>query len=818
MATGKSTLVPIEIYKQLSKTIKDRTPRVVVCVPTRMSALSLAKRVQELAGKDVVVDSRHYGKPARKDASIVYTTPSSLVSEYVSALGRSGKLSSFTWDFVVVDEVHTGNMENSLVFSFHDFLQTTYQNKRMRYPKLGLLSATPVKISIFEDTLRTVYLSVDYGSKYAIRRSDTFLEESLSRGTLIPQMAEAIATVHNPRHDLYTILAFVPGISDLDRLFEKVKDLKRVKVVRAYGSMKRQEMNEVFRPAPNGVRKIVIATNVAESSITVPAVGYVVDSLLEKRPSRGIIGSKSNLVISYISENSSLQRRGRAGRDVPVQEYFPMVTREEYFKLIKERPHRTPDIELVSLEKTALTLIKNSLNPRKFLREAGQAAISATIFNLLESKIISLDGLQGSGTEPVAGADLKAFERFSRGLLPEGPDETKTALAFAGAGFFRERFSILESGEFWGSLPLGLLATLFLKKWFELDYPALSGCLVASLMDAELATLFPYPRTESGRNAKSRYYEETLPEFMADDTLTTVLYVFYGLFLEVEDTLSLDFNMKKIVGWCKEKGLNSKPVLEVLRSWKNLCSIMFQRSTQNFSVHMEIPDIIEAVISCLKNDTFFLASKAPSGIYYRKGSTVACFLNTEEIPYNSLQRPSEILFLSITESRRERVAELVTLFLPRFFVQKQHRRSQFILKGKVSLEVSVTLDDLNLPSLEVRLPVVKPEDIGLERGSYVIPKSLGLEEMKRTEIRKYTSAMYPPVLASQSKQVRQRQEEVPLELEGFQLEDFDEGFGEEDMADIFLDVAGLIGEGLDIEQDEGDYGEYNPLLADVVAF
>merc|ERR1712012_51027 len=96
-----------------------------------------------------------------------------------------------------------------------------------------------------------------------------------------------------------------------------------------YGSLAPTRQLKVFRPAGRGHRKVVVATNIAETSITIDGIAYVVDSCFVKMRWFNPETNVDSLIISEISQASAQQRMGRAGRTRPGQCYR-MCTEEDF--------------------------------------------------------------------------------------------------------------------------------------------------------------------------------------------------------------------------------------------------------------------------------------------------------------------------------------------------------------------------------------------------------------------------------------------------------------------------------------------------------
>ena len=118
----------------------------------------------------------------------------------------------------------------------------------------------------------------------------------------------------------------------------------------------------VFTPTPAHTRKIVLATNIAETSITIPGVRYVVDSGLVKEKVFSPHTSIETLQVLPISQSSSVQRAGRAGREAP-GECYRLYTRDAFHQL---RPMPVAEIHRTELSGAALQLYAMDLNPFTF--------------------------------------------------------------------------------------------------------------------------------------------------------------------------------------------------------------------------------------------------------------------------------------------------------------------------------------------------------------------------------------------------------------------------------------------------------------------
>jgi ATP-dependent helicase HrpB len=148
------------------------------------------------------------------------------------------------------------------------------------------------------------------------------------------------------------VLAFLPGGREIGRARATLGEPAGVRVLPLHGDLPRAAQDEAIRPAPRGIRKVVLATNVAETSLTIEGVSCVVDGGLERRPRFSPRTGMSRLVTVPVSRASAEQRRGRAGRLGPGL-CLRLWSAEEDRALA---PYRPAEIEEADLAPLALDL------------------------------------------------------------------------------------------------------------------------------------------------------------------------------------------------------------------------------------------------------------------------------------------------------------------------------------------------------------------------------------------------------------------------------------------------------------------------------
>eukprot|EP00741_Cyanophora_paradoxa_P004375 tig00000796_g4246.t1 len=242
------------------------------------------------------------------------------------------------------------------------------------------------------------------------------------------------------------ILAFLPGFSqvksgrqeDIEGLAKMLEERARLlppealklEVCMLFAALPWEQQARVFEPAPPGVRKVILATNIAETSITINGVRYVIDPGLSK--ARGYdprIGLET-LLVQPISRASAKQRAGRAGREAPGK-CFRLYTEESYEGL---EAATVPEIKRCSLASVALQLKSMGVEPLSFdfMDPPPKEGLVRSL-----SLLLALGALDARGrlTQPL-GKQMSAF--------PLDPQFAKAILAArvrrSRSGFLYKRF------------------------------------------------------------------------------------------------------------------------------------------------------------------------------------------------------------------------------------------------------------------------------------------------------------------------------------------------------------------------------------------
>ncbi|XP_041103244.1 ATP-dependent RNA helicase DHX29-like isoform X2 [Polyodon spathula] len=185
------------------------------------------------------------------------------------------------------------------------------------------------------------------------------------------------------------VLVFLPGLAHIQQLYDllstdkrfRVKD--RYKLVALHSTLSSKDQAAAFTVPPPGIRKIVLATNIAETGVTIPDVVFVIDTGKIKENRYRESSQMSSLVETFISKASALQRQGRAGR-VREGVCFRLFTKERYRSF---SDYSDPEILRVPLEELCLHIMKCEYgSPEDFLSRAldpPQPQVVSNAMNLL---------------------------------------------------------------------------------------------------------------------------------------------------------------------------------------------------------------------------------------------------------------------------------------------------------------------------------------------------------------------------------------------------------------------------------------------------
>ncbi|HSI18704.1 MAG TPA: ATP-dependent helicase HrpB [Sphingomonas sp.] len=278
---------------------------ILLLSPRRLAARAAAERMAVLAGENI---GGTYGYATRMDSKRSGRTRVTVLTEgiFVARIQADPELAGVS--AVLFDEVH----ERSLDSDFGLALALDAQGALRPDLRLVAMSAT-LDGARFSALMGTAPVIESAGRSHPLtlrhlgRAAEARIEDS---------MAAAIRTAL--REESGGVLAFLPGVAEIERTAERLDALGDHMVLhRLHGSMEPQAQRAAIAPDPQGRRKIVLATSIAETSLTLDGISVVVDSGLARRPRYDRAAGMTRLVTERASQAAVTQRAGRAARQMP---------------------------------------------------------------------------------------------------------------------------------------------------------------------------------------------------------------------------------------------------------------------------------------------------------------------------------------------------------------------------------------------------------------------------------------------------------------------------------------------------------------------
>ncbi len=272
---------------------------VLLLSPRRLAARAAAERMAELAGEPV---GRTYGYATRMDTRTSAATRVRVVTEgiFVARIQADPELAGVS--AVLFDEVHERSLDG-------DF---------------GLALALDAQAGLRPD-LRLVAMSATLdGARFAALMGDAPVIESAGRSYPLTlrhlgrdpnqRIEDAVAAACRQalREEEGGVLAFLPGVAEIERTAERLECIPGIALHKLHGTLDPRDQRAAI--APSDTRKLVLATSIAETSLTLAGIGVVVDSGLARRPRYDRAAGTTRLSTERASQAAVTQRAGRAAR------------------------------------------------------------------------------------------------------------------------------------------------------------------------------------------------------------------------------------------------------------------------------------------------------------------------------------------------------------------------------------------------------------------------------------------------------------------------------------------------------------------------
>ncbi|EDU0501442.1 ATP-dependent helicase HrpB [Salmonella enterica subsp. salamae] len=298
---GKSTWLPLQLLQQ-----SPVAGKILLLEPRRLAARNVAQRLAEGLNEK---PGETVGYRMRAQSCVGPHTRLEVVTEGVLTrmIQRDPELRGV--GLVILDEFHERSLQADLALALLLDIQQGLRDDL----RLLIMSATLDNDRLCQ-RLPDAPVIVSAGRAFPVERRYQPLAAHLRFDEAV-----AMATAELLRNENGSLLLFLPGVGEIQRVHEHLASRvgRDVLLCPLYGALSLEAQRKAIVPAPAGMRKVVLATNIAETSLTIEGIRLVVDTAQERVARFDARTGLTRLVTQRISQASMTQRAGRAGRLAP---------------------------------------------------------------------------------------------------------------------------------------------------------------------------------------------------------------------------------------------------------------------------------------------------------------------------------------------------------------------------------------------------------------------------------------------------------------------------------------------------------------------
>lgn len=666
--TGKTQLIPPYLHRK-SKL------KVFVAVPTREAARASALRVSKF-NSDISVGYAAGGKSRyNSTTSLVYATSGHIKNVILTSFNRYG-VSNIGNFYLILDEYHVESVDNTIIMN----LWKEAKEKHVTVPRLIFLSATHVNIKDFTD--RVIINIPIKGKKFDVKTK--YLEKQAKGDKVYDEMYKIASELPtNSGH----VLLFVPTIRIANKLAGKIRDNLKVFTTALHSKTSDEDTLRAFKPLSK--REFIVATNVMESSITINGLGVVIDSMREKVAYTSGNGGKM-LREGFITEQSSIQRKGRTGR-----------TRDGiYYAMIPE---------------------KKELDKQK-VAEYLRIPIYDEILELI---------IQGISDPRKIFPDYTKMDGIYRHLAKYG-------------AVSKDLSTVEILGYFAASSRLSLPMSRFLWEWMKSGGSTYWGVVISAIIDTDLSGLFIIPfNLQNSSTDYVKYLKDNFSRYYTVEQLGTVLNVWADLELATNGSLGkkIEKDYENVFKWCDGKNINPNVLVliteTIMRTLAGIERFLQQDRVINDLVIAEQVRSLNINLNQVSKTSVAELMMKCTPIFYRVFSDRVIiargnkyydqrrneFIISRDIPCKTIDRSLPLIALNDVKNENLHIATIVIYTVA-------SERMYDIPKPDVEIDYPDFWTHPKSESFDVIFPdfdVISPEEIGfpeLEVPTQLIPASL----------------------------------------------------------------------------------------------
>ncbi|XP_022820538.1 putative ATP-dependent RNA helicase DHX33 [Spodoptera litura] len=354
--SGKTTQIPQLIHEQRL----EGAGAIAVTQPRRVAAITIALRVAAEMNTEIgsiVGYSVRFEDVTSPRTKVKYMTDGMLLREAI----LDPLLKKYS--IVVLDEAHERTVSTDVLFGIVKLAQKERSEKKLNPLKVIVMSAT-MDVDSFKKYFNNCPVIYLEGRTYPVTIYHSKMKQEDYQYAAVCTIFQLHATAP-ANHDF---LVFLTGQEEIETVMYNIKQIAKeatgppIRVCPLYAGLPPAKQLQVWRDAPPGTRKIILATNIAEASVTIPRIQCVIDTgVVKERTWSGSTGAE-RLSVRATSQAACWQRAGRAGRTQAGAAYR-LYTAADF----RARPmHQTPEILRCPLASTMLLLIAAGVEPSTF--------------------------------------------------------------------------------------------------------------------------------------------------------------------------------------------------------------------------------------------------------------------------------------------------------------------------------------------------------------------------------------------------------------------------------------------------------------------
>ena len=368
--SGKST----QLVQYLSEAEYASNGLIVCTQPRKLAAISLAEHVSREVNEEVGETYGYVAARSKKSAKteVLYMTDHTLLNECIA----DPYLRKYSC--LVIDEAHERSIHTDILIAFIKRCLPYREDL-----KVIITSATidPTLFSVYFNHCPIIEVP---GRTYPVQVNWDLPQVSILERDYVSEAVSKVHDIHISKwNEPGDVLVFLTCPAEIERACKLAKEILKndATVLPLHGKLQPEDQQKIFECTERGKRKVVFSTNVAETSVTIPGIVYVIDTGLSKELCYDPQKNMNSLEIRPISKSSADQRKGRAGRTCP-GECYRLYSEMDYADM---RNDSTPEILRITLAFAVIKLYEfgiKDIHSFEFVESPDRKALDEAIENL----------------------------------------------------------------------------------------------------------------------------------------------------------------------------------------------------------------------------------------------------------------------------------------------------------------------------------------------------------------------------------------------------------------------------------------------------